>query len=170
MTSRPVEAQQRETGNRKGCCGHNAPSQSPGLRFPFEFLIASSCHLPPEAATCHLRMHTPRAARGAAPTHIRYWRLAVGGWERRGMGFRSPFQPSHPPSVICHRFSHLPRPYPLHLIHSALRSVLNAVLHTVLNALPPSPSPRAPRHDTRRRRRRGRRPRLSISSRGSSRR
>jgi len=94
----------------------------------------------------------PRTARGAAPTRYNYvvtrsrpypyqvlavsgWRLAVGGWERRGMGFLSSIQPSLPPSVIYHRFSHLPRPYPLPRFNSALHSVLNAVLHSVLHSV-----------------------------------
>ena len=105
------------------------PSQSSGLRFPFEL----SSPLP---ATCRGRHPPPENEYTYVVTRSRpypYQVLAASGWrlgtQRHGLPL--PIQPSLPPSVICHRFSHLPRTYPLHLIHSALHSVLNAVLHSV---------------------------------------
>ena len=45
----------------------DAPANHPVSGFPLSVVI-SSRHLPPGAATRHLRMDTARAARGAAPT------------------------------------------------------------------------------------------------------
>ena len=75
--------EQGETGNRKVCCGHKDPSQSSGLRFPFEpFDFRSGGRWQPQVA-----------GGGAFP-------------------FSPPLSPqrsppsSIQPSVICHRPSH----------------------------------------------------------------